>query len=378
MKISYLYGSCARNDAISNAIRHEVASLVRSGLAEVKLYAFHCDHDDLPFEQVGSVGDVLLSSHFQESDLVICHFGIYHPLFDLLAVTPKRMRKLVVFHNITPKQFVPADQHPLIERSLSQMSNIVWADHVICVSETNLGVLREAGISTPATVLGLAVDSDLQAPARKPSHVDGVVRIAFVGRMVNSKGPLELLKGLEYVLANGGALANGSGFQLDLIGNLNYSDARVTEQVRLEMTALNKRFAGRVNIQLHGNAPEAIKQKVLQEADLFVLPTYHEGFCVPIVEALSSGCLVVTYDNSNTPAVSGDLAILVETGNQHALNHAILAQIARLQSNDWTAEGQGSYRTYVERCRQHVAGFSPEHTERAFLRFLDKWMLPHI
>ena len=52
-----------------------------------------------------------------------------------------------------------------------------------------------------------------------------------------------------------------------------------------------------------------------RDAGVFVLPTRHEGFCVPIVEALAAGCKVIACDNSNTPAVTGGLASLVSLVN---------------------------------------------------------------
>ena len=44
---------------------------------------------------------------------------------------------------------------------------------------------------------------------------------------------------------------------------------------------------------------------------------------MPVLEALASGCKVISYDNSNLPAISGGLAQLVPTGDVAALAAAI-------------------------------------------------------
>jgi len=50
-----------------------------------------------------------------------------------------------------------------------------------------------------------------------------------------------------------------------------------------------------------------------QNALAFVFPTLHEGFGLPVLEAMKNGCPVVSYDNSSIPEVSGSVARLVPT-----------------------------------------------------------------
>jgi len=80
-------------------------------------------------------------------------------------------------------------------------------------------------------------------------------------------------------------------------------------------TNLPRDAGDRIVVRLHGDAPEDAKERILRDADVFVPPARHAGFCVPIVEALAAGCKVIAYDNSNTPAVTGGLASLVSLVN---------------------------------------------------------------
>lgn len=364
MKISYLHGICVHNDAISNSIRDEITWLSGAG-HDVRLFAYACDHEHLPFTKVDSVSDIAFHEHFQSSDLVVFHFGVYYPLFDTVLVTPRKAKRLVVFHNITPKDFTPADGHELTDKSFKQMAHICFADHVVCISQTNLGVLREAGIATPATVLPLALHTHAALPPGKPSATDGVLRVAFLGRFVRSKGPTEVLCALEAVLEARPEIH----IQLDMIGNLKFSSSSLLAELDTRTAALRARFGERIRITVHGNAAEAEKNRILREADLFVLPSYHEGFCVPILEAVASGCQVVSYDNSNIPAIAGELARLVPTGDVAALAKAVSAAIDEISAAAWSAPG-GGYAQYAARVSAYVAGFAPERIAKRFLSFV--------
>jgi glycosyltransferase involved in cell wall biosynthesis len=363
MKIAYVNSICEKYDAISNAIRDEIAWLRAAG-HEVRLFAYACDFKDVPCTIVHCEADVVFDPYFQQCEMAVFHFGVFYPLFNVLPLVPRRARRIVVFHNVTPKEVLPAASHALIDRSFAQIANMVFADHVVCVSATNRGVLREAGVDTPATVLPLAVHSTLQAPPAKPSFADGVVRLVFVGRLVQSKGPLDLLAAVRHLLA----LDKDRRLRLDFVSNLGFSDQSVVAAVREEIGQLEREFGQRLGVGLHGNAPDERKQQLLAEADVFVLPTRHEGFCVPILEALASGCRVVCYDNSNTPAVSGGLSTLVPTGDVTALTTAIDAEVRRVADPAWRTEG--GYEDAVRRAQAHLATFSVDNVRARFLAFI--------
>jgi glycosyltransferase involved in cell wall biosynthesis len=362
MKVSLIHGICVRYDAISNAIADQFRWLRGAG-HDVRLYAYACDQPGVACHPVGALRDVAFDPHFQQSDLVLFHFGIHYPLFDLLPVAPRSARRVVVFHNITPKHLVAPAQHETIARSFRQMGNIVFADHVLCDSATNLDVLRAARIGTAATVLPLAVASPPSPVPGKPGAADGVVRLAFIGRLVESKGPRDLLAALRQVLTQS---PHGPRLAVDIVANLGFSDPVLLDLVRAAELAWPREFGGRVVLRLHGDATEDEKARILREADLFVLPTRHEGFCVPIVEALGAGCRVITYDNSNLPAVTGGHANLLPTGDVGALAQALAAGIAQVGAPAWQAAG-GGYGAHARDAWHFVQQFSPATVRRRFL-----------
>jgi glycosyltransferase involved in cell wall biosynthesis len=333
---------------------------------DVKLFTYACDFKELPFTLVSELEEIAFNPFFQESDLVIFHFGVFSPLFNLLPIIPKDKKSVVVFHNITPKQHLSVSAHETIDRSFAQMSNIVFANHVVCDSQTNQNVLHEAGIYVNSTVLPLALHSNAKAPLRKPSFDDSVTRVLFVGRFVKSKGPVDLLNAASAVLKQNAEAI----FCIDMVGNLLFSDADVVSDIKALMSSMKAQFKERLVVALHGNASEALKNQLLADADIFVLPTRHEGFCVPILEAFANACCVVTYDNSNTPSISGGLAQLIPTGDVELLAKALAKSVDLTCSADWITGG--SYERYCKKTEDHCRQFSPATVKRRFLRLVSE------
>ena len=372
MKISYINSVCVRNDAISAAIRDEISYLQEDGQRDLRLFAYECQYPDMPFSQCYSEQGLALNRHFATSDLVVFHFGVYYPLFNLLSLVPKACRKLVVFHNITPPTLLPPHSRTLIERSFAQLDNVRWADHIVCVSSTNQKVLWERGIEVPSTVVPLSVPNMLPPPSEKPSFSDETIRIVFVGRFVRSKGPTELLAAVSRLAAQ----CQGLSVQIDMIGNLAFSDPALVEEVRAQAATITADHSNSaVRVQIHGSAPDEVKHSILRDADIFALPTYHEGFCVPILEAFASGCRIVSYDNSNIPDVAGGCGTLVRTGDVGALARALIADVDLVRSKAWKAGGEASrYRQFIARTRRHLSRFTRDNVRRDFLRVIDGLM----
>ena len=61
-------------------------------------------------------------------------------------------------------------------------------------------------------------------------------------------------------------------------------------------------------------------------ADCFVLPSFYEGFGIPILEAQASGCPVVCSSGGAMPEVAGDGALLFDPFRVEALRHALDAE----------------------------------------------------
>jgi glycosyltransferase involved in cell wall biosynthesis len=62
---------------------------------------------------------------------------------------------------------------------------------------------------------------------------------------------------------------------------------------------------------------------VYQMATCFIFPSLYEGFGLPVVEAMTAGCPVITTTSSSLPEVAGDAALLVDPLNTGEMTHAM-------------------------------------------------------
>jgi len=66
---------------------------------------------------------------------------------------------------------------------------------------------------------------------------------------------------------------------------------------------------------IRGYVSDKEKWQLLQNAEMYVLPSFYEGFGMPILEAQIVGCPVIVSNISSMPEVSGNGAILIDPKN---------------------------------------------------------------
>lgn len=121
-------------------------------------------------------------------------------------------------------------------------------------------------------------------------------------------------------------------------------------------------YAG--DIHAVGYVSDEEKLWLYQNATAFVFPTEHEGFGLPILEAMQNGCSVISYDNSSVPEVAGDAAILVKTGDIRSLSesiHAIATNASlrnRLRKNGRVQAAKFTWHKHVSEIMKSVRAVS--------------------
>jgi len=56
---------------------------------------------------------------------------------------------------------------------------------------------------------------------------------------------------------------------------------------------------------------------------MFVLPSFYEGFGLPVIEAMACGCPVITSNVSSLPEVGGDAALYVNPYDTNSFTNEI-------------------------------------------------------
>jgi len=72
-----------------------------------------------------------------------------------------------------------------------------------------------------------------------------------------------------------------------------------------------------------GYISEGEKQQLLANADIFLFPSFYEGFGLPILEAQASGVPVVSSNVSSVPEIAGNSALLVDPKNPEQIAQAV-------------------------------------------------------
>jgi glycosyltransferase involved in cell wall biosynthesis len=148
--------------------------------------------------------------------------------------------------------------------------------------------------------------------------------------------------------------------EINMIGSVKFSSPEMLAAINVLGEKLARLRGGNVRINVYKSIKDEKKREILNASDIMVLPSYHEGFCLPILEAFSSGCRVIAYDNSNIPDISSGHATLVETGDIPGLARAIETMMRELSTEAWragTAAGYLRYKNDVgEYCKQYSLG----------------------
>jgi glycosyltransferase involved in cell wall biosynthesis len=335
--IALYSGIIVERDAISGSIRAKLEALRQAGRrgfnAEVVAFCQHSDVEDPAITVIGGgVSQLMAQPSFQRASLHIFEFGVHYSLFNTaLLLPPDRMA--AIYHNITPRELI-TDPAILaaIERAQRQKYLLTRMSQIACVSEYNRRDLVDFGIPEdrlsvlplPAGVHTVAASPRAGRPQSAP------IKFLFVGRYVHAKGVPDLIEAVRILLDRG-----VYGFEVQLVGRLDFSDTLTTSAIADALAAPNTSSVIRFTPDL--SAEELVQ--AYGDSDVFVLPSYHEGYCVPIVEAFGAACPVIAYDNSNVPFISGGLADLVPTGDISSLASAMKRAI---EAHRTARSGRGS------------------------------------
>jgi glycosyltransferase involved in cell wall biosynthesis len=75
-------------------------------------------------------------------------------------------------------------------------------------------------------------------------------------------------------------------------------------------------------VQFLGHVDDAQLSRAYRQADVLMVASEHEGFCLPVVEAMAHGLPVVAYREGALPEVLGDAGVLVTDKDPSALANA--------------------------------------------------------
>lgn len=350
-RIALMAGICTRHDAISNVLRVQEELLVEAG-HDVRVYV---QHTDFPGGRHVAVSDPWLLQRdewYPTAELVVLHFGIRYGLFDSLGLSHPGVR-VVHFHNVTPPDLLTGSSRHAAVAGIDQLSIATRADHVWSDSVHNTECLLDWTDVDPARVSLMQLCTpwaDLDTIPTGPRQR----RVIAVGRLVPAKGQLDLVDAVAALAA-----PVREGLEVDLIGSRSASDPDYI--ARLE-GAIAAHDLGRT-VRLELDLPDDELRARYLDAAVFVSTSRHEGFCVPVVEAIASGCRVISTDAGALPETVGPCGRLVGVGDVAALRDALVEAL----DADVDAAPERT-----EACATHLSTFSRESFRRRLLGEVDR------
>jgi glycosyltransferase involved in cell wall biosynthesis len=357
LTVSLVNSLVVDRDAISNVIRANADVLGRlPGGCKLKIFVqYKSDLRDSRLTHTPDVATLLTNPHFRKSDIVLFHYGIHYDLFPAIQLAPRTAHVAAFYFGVTPPHLIPEAQREIIRDSYRQGSYLAAADTVLVTADSLRADLQLFGVAADkALKIGLPVSFNPKTPTRS-SH--GPTRFLFVSRFVRPKGVHDLLEGFRRA-------AEKSDVQLDLVGSMTFSDKQYLAQLRDYVCEhqLGDRVA------FHFDIPNSAVADRYAAAHCLVSPSHHEGFGMPIVEALSAGCYIIVSDSYASPETAGNMGLTYRTGDAAALAGRMLEFATARQQN--TLPYRGGYVSTGEwgnAAAAYAATFSPAAYAKQFL-----------
>ncbi|MET0403903.1 MAG: glycosyltransferase family 4 protein, partial [Cystobacter sp.] len=265
-------------------------------------------------------------------DLVLYHHGIASPLSGRLLHLP--CRRGVVFHNISPASAYTGT--PLAEALRTGRAQLAamapFVDLALGVSDYNSAELREAGYRDVHTVPLFVEPSRFSRAGADPEMLR---RLAGPGPVVLSVSRVAPHKRFEDLLAlHEQVLELRPDARLLLVGGYEPGSRYFRSLQRTARSLRGVHFLGRLN---HAQLVAAYRS-----AQVFVSMSEHEGFGVPLIEAMAAEVPVLAYAAAAVPETLGGAGIafdekrfsflaelVVELSEDAALREPVLAGQAR-------------------------------------------------
>jgi glycosyltransferase involved in cell wall biosynthesis len=298
--VHQLLPNFACGDAIGNHVR-ALKGLLRSLGYGSNVYAQHI-HEKLAAEAE------FFARYRQVSDprnVVLFHFSIGSEVTSFFAGLPDR--KVLIYHNITPAEYFLGVNARVADRcrrgriELARLAAV--ADLALGVSEFNRRELEAAGF--PKTgVLPILVD--WQSYALPPvgrladAYREGT-NLLFVGRIAPNKRIEDLVKTYYfYRRLDPGSRLIVVGASIDMETYL-----AACQKLAAELGVLD-------GIVFAGAVSQAELCTYYRLASVYLSLSAHEGFCVPLLEAMNFGVPVVAYAAAGVPGTMGPAGLLVD------------------------------------------------------------------
>jgi len=317
MLINQWLPAAHRGDAVGDSTRR-VRDLLRAMGHESHIYALTID-DDMkaearPFDHADA----------RRGDITIYHFAVPSPMSGAFRELPRG--RVLQYHNITPAHFF-ANYDPGIFRVTAlgrrELASLATAtDLALGDSDYNRQELISLGFAQTG-VMPIAVNVErLTSAAAHPVLDtilgDGLTNFLFVGRMAPNKRIEDIIRLAETFKRYSDAL-----YRFIFVGRTDgvpryYATVRA---LVAEYKMLPERF------WFTGPVSDWELAAFYRHASVYLSMSEHEGFCVPLLEAMATGVPVLAYASTAVPETLGGAGVVFDSKDMEFAAE-LLAQLA--------------------------------------------------
>lgn len=316
MKIIQICTSISYGDGVGNDVLalHDV--ITNMGY-ETGIYAEQIDHRIRKY----FIQEISQVPKLTNQDIILYHLCTGTPLN--FALHKYKGRKIIIYHNITPPEFFQPYSRKFSEasadglRGMRYLANV--AEYCLAVSAFNKRDLVQAGYACKIDVLPIMIPFEDYAARPDPKILerytgDGYTNLLFIGRVTPNKMQEDVIRVFYYYHKYYNSRSRL--FLVGAIGIQNYYQ-RLQDYVE-ELELQNVYFTNHIKF---GELLAYYKV-----ADAFICMSEHEGFCIPLIEAMYFGVPIIAYDSSAVGDTLGGSGFLTKTKDP-LINAAILDHI---------------------------------------------------
>ena len=306
VRVAIVSPSFSPADAVTNDALGMLDVLTRRG-HEVRLFAESHSLKQMRIAELEQVSNFLKS----EKDIFLYHHSRgWSAGVELLEQL--NCRRVIKYHNVTPARFFAgfsSYDEEQCELGRRQLTTLGGADCELYLSASwfSMHELIAAGANEGKSFVVPPfhhVDRLAKLPADQATvekYSDDAANILAVGRVVPHKGYLQLIE----VFAHYYHEYNRSS-RLVIVGKGGEGFSPYSKQLQRAVERAGLKDA----VVFAGGVSDEVLKAWYVVADVFVTASEHEGFCVPLVEAMSLKLPIVAFASSAIPETLGDAGIV--------------------------------------------------------------------
>ncbi len=246
-------------------------------------------------------------------DLLLAHYSLGSD--DDAWIATRRHRKVLIYHNITPAHFFP-DGSRLRELSQSGRRQLgLWATSNVfagAIADSAFNGAELLALGFPSVIdIGLLVDLErIRTDAWNSgirSEIAGARNLLFVGRVCDHKNQLDLVRMITHL-----------GRISDVPVRLLLAGSTASDEYEAETRRLIGALPGPDQARMLGRRDNEDIYALYRSADLYVSFSQHEGFGMPLVEAMAFDLPVLAHSAGSIAATLGTGGLVLDEATPEA------------------------------------------------------------